>query len=64
MGLNANRERAEEEMRSKWLKIWSKVEARFAVLPEWAQDLLLDDITTAIQSRIAIMYGAQETAAA
>ena len=41
--------------RRKWLKIWEKVGARILMLPEWMQTILLEDVNTAVENRLAVM---------
>jgi hypothetical protein len=45
----------ESAMRKKWLKIWDKVGARILQFPKWMQVIILQDINTAIENRVAIM---------
>ncbi len=45
-----------EEVREEdWLKIWGKIGVRLLKLPKWMQEIVLDDINTAINNRIAVM---------
>ena len=41
-----------------WLKMWNEFELEFDELPESYQKVLLQDITTAFKSRIAVLRGA------
>lgn len=45
----------ESALRKKWLRIWEKVGGRILKLPEWMQVIILGDINTAIENRVAIM---------
>ncbi len=44
----------------KWVDMWSEFETEFTVLPKWAQEITLQDIGTAVQSRIAVMQKAAQ----
>lgn len=46
---------AEKEAKKKWMKIWEQIGKRVLKLPEWMQDIVLDDINTAIKNRLAVM---------
>jgi hypothetical protein len=43
------------ELRKKWMKMWESLGHRILKMPQWMQDIVLDDINTAIRNRIAIM---------
>jgi hypothetical protein len=45
--------------RLKWMHIWNKIEQRFHDLPEWAQDILLKDLSATVESRVAVMQKAK-----
>ncbi|MFB3889666.1 MAG: hypothetical protein ACE14S_09265 [Candidatus Bathyarchaeia archaeon] len=47
-------------MREKWIKMWSEFEEQFAELPRWAQEILLQDISAAFQTRINVMRRTQD----
>jgi hypothetical protein len=38
-----------------WLKIWQKIGVRLLELPKWMQQIVLEDINTAINNRLAAM---------
>jgi hypothetical protein len=42
-------------VRRKWLKLWEKVGARVLMLPEWLQEIVLEDVNTAIENRLSVM---------
>ena len=42
-------------VRRKWLKMWEKLGERILKLPKWMQDIVLDDVNTAIKNRVATM---------
>lgn len=46
---------AQKEAKKKWMKIWDQIGKRVLKLPEWMQDIVLDDINTAIKNRLAVM---------
>lgn len=62
MQANVNRANVNGKVRRKWLQMWNSIEEQFTSLPTWAQDTLFDDINTAVQSRIAVISGAQRAA--
>lgn len=45
----------ESALRKKWLKVWEKVGARILKFPKWMQVIILQDINTAIENRLATM---------
>jgi len=45
----------EAELRKKWLQMWEKLGVRILKLPEWMQEIVLEDVNTAIRNRLAIM---------
>jgi hypothetical protein len=45
----------EAELRSKWLKMWERLGIRILKLPRWMQEIVLEDVNTAIRNRLAIM---------
>jgi len=45
----------ESELRSKWLKMWERLGIRILKLPRWMQEIVLEDVNTAIRNRLAIM---------
>ncbi len=49
----------QDALRKQWMQMWCTVEGQFANLPAWAQNVLFDDITTAVQNRIAVMQRIQ-----
>lgn len=46
---------SEKEAKKKWSKIWDQIGSRILKLPPWMQDILLEDINTAIKNRVSIM---------
>lgn len=42
-------------LRRKWMKMWETLGERVLKMPNWMQDIVLDDINTAVKNRIAIM---------
>jgi len=45
----------EADLRKKWLQMWENLGQRVLKLPKWMQDIVLEDINTAIRNRIATM---------
>ena len=45
----------ETQLRQKWISAWDKLGERILKLPDWMQTILLDDISTAVINRLAIM---------
>ncbi len=45
----------EAALRKKWVKTWQKLGERILKLPKWMQDIVLEDVNTALRNRIAIM---------
>jgi len=45
----------EAELRKKWMHMWERLGVRILKMPKWMQEIVLEDINTAIRNRIAIM---------
>jgi len=45
----------EAAMRTKWMKTWQKLGERIQRLPKWMQNIVLEDVNTALRNRIAVM---------
>jgi len=45
----------ESHLRRKWMKMWETLGERILKMPKWMQDMLLEDINTAVKNRISIM---------
>jgi hypothetical protein len=45
----------ETVLRKKWAKIWDKIGQRILQMPKWMQEIILEDINTAILNRLAVM---------
>ena len=45
-----------------WLKTWEELGHRILNMPQWMQDIVLEDVNTAIRNRIAVMEMIQEHA--
>ena len=45
----------EAHLRKKWMRMWEKLGRRILKMPKWMQDMILDDVNTAIKNRIAVM---------
>ena len=46
----------------KWRRLWVELGKKLAVMPEWMRDIVLDDVETAIRSRVAVMEMIQQHA--
>jgi len=42
-------------LRRKWMKMWETLGERILKLPKWMQNIVLEDINTAVKNRIAVM---------
>jgi hypothetical protein len=51
--------KADDKVRLKWMQIWSSFQQQIVTLPPWAQDTLLDDINTAVKSRLVVLQKAR-----
>ena len=45
----------EAEMRKKWLRTWESLGERILKMPRWMQNIILEDVNTAIKNRVATM---------
>lgn len=45
----------ETELRKKWMRMWEKLGARILKFPKWMQVIIMEDVNTAIENRIATM---------
>jgi hypothetical protein len=45
----------EVELRKKWMKMWDKLGKEILRLPEWMQNIVLEDVNTAVKNRLATM---------
>jgi len=45
----------EAHLRKKWMRMWERLGKRILKMPKWMQNMILDDINTAIKNRIAVM---------
>ena len=45
----------EAELRKKWMRTWEKLGERILKLPKWMQNIILEDVNTAITNRLATM---------
>ena len=46
---------AEAELKKKWMRMWESLGKRILRMPKWMQDIVLEDINTAIRNRLAVM---------
>jgi len=45
----------EVALRKKWIRMWEKVGERILRFPRWMQNIILEDVNTAISNRVATM---------
>jgi len=45
----------EATLRRKWMKMWDALGERILKMPKWMQNIVLEDISTVVKNRIAIM---------
>lgn len=45
----------EAELRKKWMLMWENLGKRILKMPKWMQEIILEDINTAVRNRIATM---------
>jgi len=45
----------EAELKKKWMRMWESLGKRILRMPKWMQDIVLEDINTAIRNRISVM---------
>jgi hypothetical protein len=41
--------------RKQWFRIWDDLGWRICCMPEWMQEIVLEDVNTAVRNRIAVM---------
>ena len=42
-------------MRKKWMQMWERLGVRILKFPKWMQVIILEDVNTAIENRVATM---------
>jgi len=45
----------EAELKKKWMRMWETLGKRILKMPKWMQNIVLEDINTAIRNRLATM---------
>jgi hypothetical protein len=45
----------EAELRKKWMRMWETIGNRILRMPKWMQEIVLEDVNTAIRNRVATM---------
>jgi hypothetical protein len=45
----------EVQLRKRWLKTWENLGERILRLPRWMQNIILEDVNTAVRNRVATM---------
>lgn len=51
----------EAELKKKWMYMWENLGRRILKMPEWMQEIVLEDINTAIRNRMSVMEIIQNT---
>jgi len=51
----------ESALRRKWMRMWEQLGTRILRMPLWMQEIVLDDVNTAVRNRIAIMEMIQKS---
>ena len=52
----------ESHLRRNWFKTWEEFGHRISKMPTWMQDIVLEDVNTAIRNRVAVMEMIQKHA--
>jgi len=39
----------------KWMKMWQTLGERILKMPKWMQNIVLEDVNTAVRNRVAVM---------
>ena len=45
----------EAQLRRRWLKTWETLGERILRMPRWMQNIILEDVNTAVRNRVATM---------
>ena len=45
----------EAELKKKWMRMWENLGKRILKMPRWMQEIVLEDVNTAIRNRITTM---------
>jgi hypothetical protein len=45
----------EAQLRRRWVKTWEQLGERILRLPRWMQNIILEDVNTAVKNRVATM---------
>jgi len=56
----SHKENINDKTQQEWMNIWSSFKDQFSVLPSYAQEILFDDINTAVQNRLVVLQRAQK----
>jgi hypothetical protein len=49
-----------DSTRGKWIQVFDDVKSQISGLPDWAQGILMEDIRSALESRIKVMNEADK----
>jgi hypothetical protein len=47
-----------DDVRGQWMQVFDEVKMQIMGLPDWAQGILMEDISSALQNRIVVMHEA------
>jgi hypothetical protein len=51
----------ESALRKRWMRMWEQLGTRILKMPMWMQEIVLEDVNTAVRNRIAIMEMIQKS---
>jgi hypothetical protein len=49
-----------DDVRGQWMQVFDEVKMQIMELPDWAQGILMEDISSALQNRIIVMHEANQ----
>jgi hypothetical protein len=47
-----------DDVRGQWMQVFDELKMQIMDLPDWAQGILMQDISSALQNRIVVMHEA------
>jgi hypothetical protein len=62
MSINKNLQHYDKQavICGKWLQVFDEVKPQFMELPVWTQEIIIEDMSTALQNRITVMQKANK----
>jgi hypothetical protein len=62
MSINKNLQHYDKQtvIGGKWLQVFDEIKLQFMELPIWTQEIILEDMSTALQNRITVMKKANK----